>query len=199
MITFGILAFDGMEELDAIGPYEVLGFAAGLKPDDARVVMISKDGGPVRCAKGLGVAVDHAFTDAPPLDVVIVPGGIGARTTALKDGDIIAWIAATAATATWTCSVCTGAFLLDAAGLTKGRRVTTYHDKIDLLRRVGTDVTVLDDVRYVRDGQVVTSAGVSAGMDMTLWLVGQIWDPAFARAVQRGIEYDPAPPYAAAV
>ncbi|MCB1819919.1 MAG: DJ-1/PfpI family protein, partial [Gammaproteobacteria bacterium] len=62
-----------------------------------------------------------------------------------------------------------------------------------------TDVTVLDDVRYVRDGQVVTSAGVSAGMDMTLWLVGQIWDPAFARAVQRGIEYDPAPPYAAAV
>ena len=95
-------------------------------------------------------------------------------------------------------SVCTGSLLLHEAGFAKGRRVTTHWGFVETLRRRG-DVTVLDDVRYVRDGNVVTAAGVSAGIDMALWLVGQLRTPELARKVQRYIQYDPAPPYTADV
>jgi transcriptional regulator GlxA family with amidase domain len=94
--------------------------------------------------------------------------------------------------------VCTGAFLLRGAGLLTDRRATTHWASIDRLRQTG-DVDVLDDVRYVRDGNTVTAAGVSAGIDMSLWVVGQLYGPAHARLVQRMMEYDPAPPYAAEV
>jgi transcriptional regulator GlxA family with amidase domain len=94
--------------------------------------------------------------------------------------------------------VCTGALLLHEAGFARGRRVTTHWSFVEPLRQRG-DVTVLDHVRYVRDGNVVTAAGVSAGIDMALWLVGQLHDPAFARRVQHYIEYHPSPPYAAEV
>src|SRR3546814_120652 len=100
---------------------------------------------------------------------------------------------------TWVTSVCTGSMLLAAAGPARGRRITTHWGAVDLVRRRGEAAEVLDDVRYVRDGNLVTSAGVSAGIDMALWLVGEIWEPAFARKVQRQMQYDPAPPYAAAV
>jgi len=94
-------------------------------------------------------------------------------------------------------SVCTGAMLLTAAGPARGKRVTTYWAFVETLRQRGEAAAVLDDVRFVRDGNVVTSAGVSAGIDMALWLVGQLYDPAFARRVQKGMEYFPAPPYTA--
>ena len=103
-------------------------------------------------------------------------------------------------TLTWSnlLGVCTGALLLHRAGLLKGKRATTYWAAVDLLRG-GGDVEVLDDVRYVRDGNVITSAGISAGIDMSLWLIGQIYGSDFARFVQKGIEYFPAPPYTAEV
>jgi transcriptional regulator GlxA family with amidase domain len=195
--TTGILLFDDAEELDFAGPWEVLAAAAKyLFPDD-RVVTIAQEARPVRCAKGLRVLPDHTFADAPPLDVVLVPGGQGTRRE-VANPVLIDWLRKTGERCRWVTSVCTGALLLHEAGFARGRRVTTHFAFVQALRERG-DVTVLERVRYVRDGNLVTAAGVSAGIDMALWLVGQLHDPESARKIQRGIEYDPAPPYAAEV
>jgi len=152
---------------------------------------------PVRCNKGMRVVPDCTFADAPPLDVVLVPGGMGTRIE-VENPVLIEWLRAAGKRCTWVTSVCTGALLLHEAGFARGRRVTTHWAFVETLRARG-DVTVLERIRYVRDGNVVTSAGVSAGIDMALWLVGQMHGEEFARGVQRYIEYDPAPPYSAAV
>jgi transcriptional regulator GlxA family with amidase domain len=128
--------------------------------------------------------------------VLLVPGGGGSRAAAAEPR-LIDWVQTQALGCRWVTSVCTGARVLAAAGLLDGKRITTYHDAIDELRDGGRVADVLAGVRYVRDGNVVTSAGVSAGIDMTLWLLGQLTSPAFAREVQADIEYFPAPPYAA--
>jgi len=193
--TTGILLFDDAEELDFVGPWEVLTAAAMLEPSD-RVLTIAERS-PVRCAKGLRVLADHSLADAPPLDVVLVPGGQGTRRE-VSNPKLVEWLRETGARCRWVTSVCTGTLLLHEAGFAKGRRVTTHWAFVKTLRERG-DVTVLDDVRYVRDGNVVTAAGVSAGIDMALWLVGQLRTPDLARKVQRYIQYDPAPPYAADV
>jgi len=193
-ITTGILLFDDAEELDFAGPYEVLAAAAALEKGD-RVVTIAEKSGLVRCAKGLRVLPDHAFADAPALDVVLVPGGQGTRREVANPA-LIEWLRKTGAGCRFVTSVCTGALLLHEAGFARGKRVTTHWGFAPTLRARG-DVTVLERVRYVRDGNLVTAAGVSAGIDMALWLVGQLHTPELARTVQRYIEYDPAPPYAA--
>lgn len=196
MSTIGILLFDGVEELDFAGPWEVFQVSIMLGSAD-RAVTIAEKAGPVRCAKGLSVNPDHTFESAPPLDVILVPGGQGTR----GEGDnpvLIAWLEKIAPGCQWVTSVCTGALLLDGAGLTRGKRITTHWRFIDDLRKRG-GATVLDGPRYVRDGNLVTAAGVSAGIDMALWLVGQMHSPDLARQVQRRIQYDPAPPYAAEV
>jgi transcriptional regulator GlxA family with amidase domain len=195
-ITTGILLFDDAEELDFVGPWEVLTYAAKLEQDD-RVVTIAEKPGPIRCAKGLRVLPDHTFADAPPLDVVLVPGGMGTRRE-VSNPVLIEWLRKVGADCRWVTSVCTGALLLHEAGFARGKRVTTHWAFVPNLRERG-DVTVLDDVRWVRDGNLVTSAGISAGIDMSLWLVGQLHSPTLARTVQRGIQYDPAPPYSAEV
>ena len=195
--TIGILLFDDVEELDFAGPWEVFSATAQhLVPDD-RVVTIAQELRPIRCAKGLRVLPDCDFTTAPPLDVVLVPGGQGTRREA-SNPTLIGWLREAGQRCQWVTSVCTGALLLHEAGFATGRRVTTHWAFIETLRQRG-DVTVLENRRYVRDGNVVTAAGVSAGIDMALWLVGQIYGIDVARKVQRGIEYDPAPPYAAEV
>jgi transcriptional regulator GlxA family with amidase domain len=193
-ITTGIVLFDGAEELDFAGPWEVFTMAAKLRNDGDRVVTIAERS-PVVCAKQMRVLADHGFADAPPLDVILVPGGQGTRTE-VDNRALIEWLKQAGARCTWVTSVCTGALLLHEAGFARGKRVTTHWGFVDTLR-ARPEITVLDDVRFVRDGNVVTSAGVSAGIDMALWLVGQLFDPAFARAVQRAIQYDPAPPYSA--
>jgi len=193
-ITTGILLFDEAEELDYVGPWEVLTMA---RKEGDRVVTIAERPDPVRSAKGLRVLPDHTFDDAPALDVVLVPGGQGTR--AESDNPVLTgWLAEVAADATWVTSVCTGSLLLHAAGLTAGKRVTTHWAFIDEFRtRAGDGLTITGDARWVVDGNLVTAAGVSAGIDMALWLVGQLYDVAHARAVQRFIQYDPAPPYQA--
>ena len=192
--TTGILLFDDVEELDFAGPWEVLTAAAQLD-QESRVVTIAQHDRPVRCAKGLRVLRDHGFEDAPPLDVILVPGGQGTRRE-VENPALIEWIRKAGARCLWVTSVCTGALLLHEAGFARGKRVTTHWGFVEALRGRG-DVTVVENVRYVRDGNLVTAAGISAGIDMALWLVGQLHDPAFARRVQRTIQYDPAPPYAA--
>jgi transcriptional regulator GlxA family with amidase domain len=196
-ITTGILLFDGAEELDFAGPWEVFTMARMGGHEDDRVVTIAAHDRPVRCAKGLRVLPDHTFADAPPLDVLLVPGGQGTR-SAVDDPVLIDWLRKAAEPCSWVTSVCTGALLLHGAGLARGRRVTTHWAFVPQLRERG-DVTVLERVRWVRDGRLVTSAGVSAGIDMALWLVGQIYGADHARATQRLMEYEPAPPYAAEV
>ncbi len=195
-ITTGMLIFDDAEELDFVGPWEVFTAAAKMRDGD-RVVTIAEHDRPVRCNKGLRVLPDHTFADAPRLDIVLVPGGQGTRRE-VDNPVVIDWLRTVGARCTWVTSVCTGALLLHEAGFAQGKRVTTHWSFIETLRARG-DVTVLEDTRYVRDGKLVTSAGISAGIDMALWLLGQLHGEEFARTVQRYIEYNPAPPYAAAV
>jgi transcriptional regulator GlxA family with amidase domain len=194
--TIGILLFDGVEELDFVGPWEVFA-ALAQNDDDLRVLTIAEENRPLQCAKGLRVLPDVTTADAPPLDLLLVPGGIGTRSE-VDNPALIQWIAETGARCRWVTSVCTGALLLHEAGFAKGKRVTTHFGFVEALRARG-DVTVLEGVRFVRDGNLVTSAGVSAGIDMALWLVGQLRSPRVARNVQKYIEYDPAPPYTSEV
>jgi transcriptional regulator GlxA family with amidase domain len=195
-ITTGILLFDDVEELDFAGPWEVFTNAARKEQGD-RVLTIAPKPGPVRCAKGLRVLPDHGFEDAPGLDVLLVPGGQGTRRE-IENPVVIDWLRKTAPRCRFVTSVCTGSLLLHGAGLATGRRITTHWAFVETLRGRG-GATVLDGVRYVRDGNLVTAAGVSAGIDMALWLVGQLYDVTHARNVQRVMQYDPAPPYAAEV
>lgn len=194
--TTGILIFDDAEELDFVGPWEILTAAAAVVKG-GRVVTIAERPGPVRCAKGLRVLPDHGFADAPSLDVVLVPGGMGTRRE-VSNPVLIEWLRKTGERCRWVTSVCTGSLLLHEAGFARGKRVTTHWGFVKALQERG-DVTVLDGPRYVRDGNVVTAAGISAGIDMALWLVGQLESPEIARQVQRYVQYDPAPPYTAEV
>jgi len=195
--TIGLVLFDDAEELDFVGPWEVFTVAANAL-DDVRVCTIAERADPVRCAKGLRVIPDHTFRDAPALDVVLVPGGQGTRREA-ENPVMIDWLKRIAPGLAWATSVCTGALLLAEAGLARGRRVTTHWAFVEALRKRHPDVEVLEKVRYVRDGTLCTAAGVSAGIDMALWLTGQIWGVELARQTRRTIEYDPAPPYSAEV
>jgi transcriptional regulator GlxA family with amidase domain len=194
MTRIGILFLPGMEELDALGPWEVFGMAqkAGA---DFELVSIAERKGPLTCALGLRLDPDFSIDDAPPIDVLLVPGGLATRQE-LGNKRLLDWIARVSEDCTWVTSVCTGAMILIAAGPARGKRVTTHWAATEMLAEAGP-ATFVDGVRFVRDGKVVTSAGVSAGIDMSLWIVGQLKDPAFARQVQRYMQYDPAPPYTA--
>lgn len=201
MTTYGLLVFEDAEELDFVGPWEVFTASAmmreqkgGAEPDKA--VLVAEQLEPVRCAKGLRVVPDHTLEDHPKLDVLLVPGGRGARETQPHNPSVTGWIAKTAEQADWVTSVCTGSILLHAAGPARGHRVATHWASEDALEARG-DVTVVRDARYVVDGNLVTSQGVSAGIDMALWLIGRIHGRDHARAVRRYIQYEPAPPYLA--
>ncbi|MFB8244411.1 DJ-1/PfpI family protein [Streptomyces sp. NPDC055952] len=196
MTTYGLLVFEDAEELDFVGPWEVFTVSARLRGDTDRAVLVAEHPGPVRCNKGLRVVPDHTLDDHPPLDVLHVPGGRGAREVQVDNPVVTGWIAGTAARATWVHGVCTGTFLLHAAGPARGRRVATHHAHEDALAARG-EVTVVRDVRYVVDGGLITSQGVSAGIDSALWLVGRLHGRDHAREVRRYLQYDPAPPYLA--
>ncbi|MFE9388648.1 DJ-1/PfpI family protein [Streptomyces sp. NPDC006784] len=196
MTTYGLLIFDGAEELDFVGPWEVFTASSMLRDDVDTAVLISERSGPVRCGKGMRVLPDHTFDDHPPLDVLLVPGGPGARETEPYNPVVTGWIAKNAEQVSWVSSVCTGAVIMHAAGPARGRRVATHWSYEDTLEARG-DVTVVRDARYVVDGNLITSQGVSAGIDSALWLVGRLHGVEHARAVRRYLQYDPAPPYLA--
>ena len=197
MTTIGIVAFDDAEELDFVGPWEVFGMARKLRDQGDRLLLLAERDAPIRCAKLLRVLPDLTFAQAPKLDVLLVPGGIGTRRE-VKNEALIDFLRRAGGHAQWVTSVCTGSLLLAASGLARGKRITSHWSYLDTLR-LRDDVVVVEKRRYVRDGNVVTAAGVSAGIDMALWLVGAMEGPDFARTVQHWIEYDPAPPYAAEV
>jgi transcriptional regulator GlxA family with amidase domain len=194
MGTIGILLFDGLEELDAVGPWEVLAAWTHQWPDDGwSVTTVVRDGGLVRCAKGLVLGAEHSWTGAPSLDVLIQPGGMGTRKQ-LVDETYLDWIRARRADTPLLASVCTGSLVYAAAGLLRGRPATTHWASLDRLAELDPSIEVRPDDRWVDDGDVVTASGVSAGIDMALHLVDRLAGTERAREVRRYIQYDPAPP-----
>lgn len=194
--TVGIVVFEGAEELDFVGPWEVFTMAA-RDAGSKKVHLLAERSEPVTCAKGMRVLPDLTLSEAPPLDVIVVPGGRGVRRE-LGNEALLGWLARRAEDATWVTSVCTGAGLLVKSGVARHKRVTTHWSWLEVLRELGP-CQVVPNTRYVRDGKVVTAAGVSAGIDMSLWVVGQVMGVPAARDTQHMIEYAPAPPYAADV
>jgi transcriptional regulator GlxA family with amidase domain len=181
-----ILIFDGLTALDAVGPYEVLRSVPGWE-----VAFVAKSRGEVRTDSGsLGLTADLALAEASEADIVLVPGGAGNRPL-LEDAKVLEWLREVDRGATWTTSVCTGSLVLGAAGLLEGKRATGHWLYLEPLRAYGADPV---GGRYVQDGKVITAAGVSAGIDMALHLVGLEAGAEVASAVQLAIEYDPQPP-----
>ena len=189
--TAGIILYPDFEELDAIGPYEVLGMLGKLDPE-WRIVTIADKAGPVRSLSGLNVVADHGFDDAPALDVILVPGGLGSR-KATDDTRLVNYVRQSGQAAAWVTSVCTGAMILHRAGFLAGRPATTHWGAIHELKALG-DVDVKEGARWVHDDNLITSAGVSAGIDMALYLVSLLKDERTAASVQKMMEYYPQPP-----
>ena len=194
MPRIAITLFEDAEELDWAGPWEVLSFWAMHWPNDRIVVFTVADSAePVRCAKGLRVLPDRTWRDAGPIDVLVYPGGIGTRRQ-LADGDLRARLRAMADQGILMTSVCTGALVYAAAGLLDGRPATTYWAQLDYLGTLGTGIEVRPNDRFVDSGEVITAAGISAGIDMALHLVRRLHSAERAREVRVGIQYDPQPP-----
>lgn len=194
-ITVAIYVFPDVEVLDFAGPYEVFTTASRVhqrrEPQAAapfRVVTVARESGPVRARAGLQVIPDHTFATCPAVDLLLVPGGV--VTAELDMPTVAAWIARTAASATLTASVCTGAFLLAQAGLLDGNPATTHWEDIADMRAMFPGVTVLDERRWVDAGPVVTSAGISAGIDMSLHLVERLGGRELALATARQMDFD---------
>ncbi len=190
----GIYLFDGVEELDAVGPWEVLSWWTRNHPQDGyEVTTLSAAGGAVHCAKGLTLIAHHRYLCAPPLSVLIYPVGQGTRAH-IHDEEQLDWVRRQRSQVALMTSVCTGSLVFAAAGLLKGRPATTHWSALELLAELDPSIDVRTDERFVDDGDVITSAGVSAGIDMALHLVARLAGVDRAREVRRGIEYDPAPP-----
>lgn len=194
-LTIGILLFDGVEVLDFAGPFEVFSVASRIAasrgfaaPDPFQVVTVSRDGGRVVARHGLQILSPAAIGDHPALDVLIVPGGVVDQ--ALADADLLAWIRDAAGKAQLTASVCTGAFLLAEAGLLDGRRATTHWEDIADLRARHPLVQVIENLAFVDEGEIVTSAGISAGIDMSLHLVARLLGENAAIETARQMQYD---------
>jgi transcriptional regulator GlxA family with amidase domain len=192
-LRIGVFVFDACEELDVVGPYEVLAWWARNLRTDVEVLTFSADGGGVRCSKGLRVVPDTGADEIGPLHVLVYPGGRGTRPL-VNDEAHLAWVRDMRATTPLMTSVCTGALVYAAAGLLAGRPATTHWGSFDELARIDPSVQADRDARFVDDGDVITSAGVSAGIDMALHLVARLDSVDAAREVRRGIQYDPLPP-----
>ena len=190
----GIALFPGAEELDWAGPWEVLSYWARVWPaDHVHVFTVAQRDGPVECAKGLRVLPDHTWDTAPPIDVLVYPGGRGTRPQ-VKDREVLDWLRSLSKGGTLMTSVCTGSLVFAAAGLLDGRPATTYWSLLERLAELGDGIEVRPNDRYVDSGEVITAAGVSAGIDMALHLVRRLHSEDRAREVRRGIQYDQEPP-----
>jgi putative intracellular protease/amidase len=181
------LLYDRFTALDITGPYDVLSSVPGTES-----VFVAEQAGPVRNERGtLALVADRSLEEVPAPDVIVVPGGFGTRRLFDRE-PLLAWLRRAHETTTWTTSVCTGALLLAAAGLLDGVPATTHWLARDMLASLGA-IPVAD--RVVRQGRIMTAAGVSSGIDMALRLAQLTWGEEVAQAIQLGIEYDPEPPF----
>lgn len=193
-MRIAIAVFEGAEELDFVGPWEVLAAWRFLGRDDVEVVLVADTTGPITCAKGLRVVPDTTWDDLGHVDVLVYPGGYGTRAQ-LGDDAVRTRLRSLAERGTLMTSVCTGSLVYADAGLLDGRPATTYWKAFDELLPLGEGIEPRPDDRFVDSGEVVTAAGVSAGIDMALHLVGRLGSPEEAGEVRRYIQYDPEPPY----
>ncbi|HET7035189.1 MAG TPA: DJ-1/PfpI family protein [Thermomicrobiaceae bacterium] len=192
--TVGILIFDEVEVLDFCGPFEVFSIARTAEADAEspplfRALTIAEEARTVTCRGGLLVQPHHTIHDHPPLDILLVPGGQGTRRERLNRR-LLDWIASQDHQTALTTSVCTGAFLLAEAGILAGHRATTHWASVDWMRRQYPAVTMLAETRVVDEGRVITSAGVSAGIDMALHIVARLHGSEAASWTARRMEYD---------
>lgn len=186
-----ILIFDAVEVLDFAGPFEIFSVAGGRDdtPAPFNAYTVAQASGPITARNGLVVTPHHPIHACPPPDLVLIPGGFGAR-DAMKNPVLLDWVKRTHASSELTLSVCTGSLILGAAGLLDGLNSTTHHGAYELLESVAPQTSVIRGVRFVDNGKVVTSAGVQAGMDMALHVVARLLGLATAEETARYIEYD---------
>ncbi|MGY5777718.1 DJ-1/PfpI family protein [Rhizobium sp. LEGMi135b] len=185
-IRFGLLAFPGVQQLDLTAPYEV--FAS---MEDAEVHLVWKDASPIISATKLVLQPTTTFAECPPLDVICVPGGVGVNAL-LEDATVLSFIREQAVQARFVTSVCTGSLVLGAAGLLKGKKATTHWNALDFLESFGAIVT---PGRVVRDGNLFTAGGVTAGIDFGLTIVAALRGQEEAEGIQLSLEYAPEPPF----
>ena len=184
--SIGMVLFDGVTQLDLTGPYEVL-----ARMPNTRVSLVASSLAPVRTEWGLTITPDVSFADAPPLDLLCVPGGWGIDAQ-LDDERLLSFLRLQGAQARYVTSVCSGALLLGAAGLLRGYRATTHWLSLDLLPFFGA---VPVDERVVRDRNRITGGGVTAGIDFALVVASELFGATVAQRIQLAIEYRPAPPF----
>ena len=192
-LRIGVFVFDDAEELDVVGPFEVLAAWAALSALRPEVLTFSADGAGVRLAKGLRIVPDVSADEVTPLHVLVYPGGRGTRALT-RDWAHLDWLRTLRTEVPLLASVCTGALVLAAAGLLAGRPATTHWGAFDELAAIDPSVMLDTEARFVDDGDVITAAGVSAGIDMALHLVARLESRDVARQVRRAIQYDPEPP-----
>ncbi len=187
-MQIAVVLYPGFTALDFIGPYEVLHYLEG-----AEVRFVWHEVGPIAADSGvLVVGATHSLDETPSPDIILVPGGITSFEHA-RDQTLLQWIRKAHETSEWTVSVCSGSVIMAAAGILKGKQATSHWSVLSALKPFG--VTPVGDQRMVQQGKIVTAAGVSAGLDLGLWLAGQINGDGAAKAIQLAIEYDPQPPY----
>ncbi|MGJ7905757.1 DJ-1/PfpI family protein [Actinopolyspora sp. H202] len=187
----GILLFDGMEELDAVGPWEVFAWWTRHFPEDGYVVTtFSHDGAAVNCEKGLVVEAHHSTATVPELEVLLHPGGDGTQRLSTAE-EHLRWLREQRERVSLLTSVCTGSLVLAASGLLRGRAATSNRSALERLGNLDRSIAVHGGVPYVDDGDVVTSAGIAAGIEMALHLVGRLASVERAHQVREGIEYAP--------
>lgn len=187
----GILLFNEMEELDAVGPWEVFAWWTRHFPGDGyTATTFSTDGQPVTCEKTLVIRPHHSAATVPPLAVLLHPGGDGTQAM-LTDRTHLQWLREQRQRVPLVTSVCTGSTVLAAAGLLRSRPATSNRRALEQLRSLDPTITVRSGERFVDDGDIITSAGISAGIDMALHIVGRLAGPERAHQVREGIEYGP--------
>ena len=186
MITIGILIFPQVEELDFVGPFEVLSYINKVRPGSTKVLLVAETPETVSAFNGLRVIPDTTLEDCPPLDIVLAPGGKG-RMAAMKNQAILAFIRRQRQSARLVASVCTGAFLLAAAGLLDGKKATTYHTAFAELEGYGVQVVAQ---KVVRDGDLVTAGGVSSGLELGFYLLRELFGADLSQEVANKIEYN---------
>lgn len=189
--TVGILLFDDVEVLDFAGPYEVLSVTEDENTDKLfNVVTISEKGQLIRARNGLKVEPDYHFDNHPELDIVVVPGGYGAREVESKNPVVVEWVKQQNDRVQKMTSVCTGSFILGEAGLLDGKSATTHWTALDRIEKAFPNVTVKRDVKFVDQGHLITSAGISAGIEMALHLVAVLYGKETAANTAKHMEYD---------
>jgi len=185
-LNVGFIVFESLEELDLVGPYEVLSCVNEFRKNAVNAFTVAHGSEPVRCAKGLRIIPDYTFETCPPIDTMVIPGGKGRR-KAMHDEELLDFVRTRSREAKFVTSVCTGSFILAKAGLLDGKRATTWHGAVEELKRF--EKILVCKERVIHDGNIVTAAGVTSGIDMALYLVNLIFGKDIAHKVAEYIEY----------